>query len=504
MRALLLLAFSPLLVFGQPVIEVKPVKFFTEVGTAIGTSTRTPFWLRANQYGIVPSTLPYGTFRTGAQMDYRSRPLSTPIKPRLKDTFGWGYGAEVVVNSGPTNTRIVLPEAYVKGRLGPFELMAGRRREVIGLADSTIGSGSYVWSGNALPLPKIQVSIPEYTPIGFTKGILAIRGQFAHGWFESAGFVQHSLLHQKSLYGRLGKPTWPVRFYAGINHQAQWGGTTRQDLPELFVKNGVFPSRLKDYMYVVTGQSLGYFSLVDTTYYSKFDRENRIGNHMGTIDLGMEIGNRRYSVFLYRQSIYEDGSLFYLINIQDGLNGIRFRNLRPSSSVFQIRDVVVEYLHTMSQGGGTFQDLAKMRGKDNYFNHGQYRDGWSYYGRTLGTPFIPPASDTRPNLPPYGFTNNNRVRALHLGVSGGMPGGGSFALKASVSDNFGTYDNPFPPNTRQLSSALTVSQPISYRRDWIATATIAHDQGDLYPQSTAIYAGVRKTWEYYRYRVRGK
>ncbi len=497
--------FVPAIALAQPVVETKPIKIYTELGGYYGTNNQTPFWMQANQFGTIPKSVPYATFRVGAQMDHLYTPLAQTGQKRKKDRFGWGYGVEAVVNSGPEGTEVIVPEAYVKGRLGAFEIMAGRRRDLIGLADSTVGMGSYAWSGNALPVPKVQISLPDFTPLPFTKGLVAFRGLYSHGWFENQDrIVQNSFLHQKALYGRVGKPGWRVKFYGGFNHQVQWGGRSSR-LPETLARNGRLPSTLRDYVDVVTGNSLGYRRDIDTTRISKMDRENRIGNHLGTIDLGVEFRiSNRFELLLYRQSIFEDGSLYYLINIKDGLQGIRLRNLRPLSSGFQIRDVVVEYMATLSQGGGDFGDLPKQRGRDNYFNHSQYWDGWSYFTRTIGTPFIPNGRDTHPDLVRYSYTNNNRVQVMHLGVSGGFGLGGTFALRSSFSRNFGSWVAPFPDHTNQFSAALNVGLPVSRRRGWLVTTTIATDQGKLYPNSTAVYAGVRKTWEYYKYRVRGK
>jgi hypothetical protein len=500
-RALLLCVFFPLFAFCQPVIETRPSRFFAEVGGFYGSTGQTPFWLRTNQYGIVPNSLPKATIRAGVRQDYCYYPLTDITAPLRRDRFGIGYGLEVVSNLGAqAKNTILIPEAYVKIRAGAFEFMAGRRREVVGLVDSTLSSGSYSWSGNALPLPKVQISLPDYTPIGFTKGLFSFRGSFAHGWFGSQRKVQHYFLHQKSLYARLGKPRWPVKFYAGFNHQAQWGGVTDQ-LPESIVKDGHFPSSLQDYIFVIAGNSLGRLVGLDTTRYSRFDRENRVGNHLGTIDLGIEFSSRSVSILLYHQSVYEDGSLYYLTNIEDGLTGLRFRNLKPAPSGLRITGAVVELLYTKSQGGGVFNDGNKFRGKDNYFNHTQYQDGWSYFGRTIGTPFITPVTDSRPDLSQYGFFSNNRVRAYHTAIQGNFAKNCMFLVKFSYSENYGTYDVPFPKTARQLSSLMTLELPVN-QRGLLVTFSAAADQGDLFPNSSGVYAGVRKTWDYFKYRVR--
>ncbi|WP_221622243.1 capsule assembly Wzi family protein [Larkinella rosea] len=412
----------------------------------------------------------------------------------------WGYGLELVGNV-TRRSAFLLPEAYVKGKIRGLELLVGRRRETVGLADSTMGTGAYIWSGNALPMPKIQLSLAEYTPIGFTKGALSFRGSFAHGWFGNQGVVTHSYLHQLALYGRLGKSSWPVRFYGGFNHQVQWAGRSEVITGDDVIKNGRFPGGFKNYLNAVTGLSLAAKGdNIDTTEYSKNDRGNRVGNHLGTIDIAFEILARTYSLFFYRQSIYDDGSLYYLTNIADGLNGIRFRNNKAVSGKWSIQTAVLEFLYTKSQGGSTFGDRDKDRGADNYFNHGQYIDGWSYRGRTIGTPFIPPAVDTDPALPRYytrnlsGFSNNNRVRVFHLGVSGFYRHVYAFQLKCSLSDNYGTYSQPFPERIRQFSALATGYFPLSWLEGMQGTVSLATDVGRLYRNSTGIYFGLRKNW----------
>ncbi|WP_460635326.1 capsule assembly Wzi family protein [Larkinella harenae] len=490
---------SPAAEVKIPDLSKKEIRVFAETVVAAGTAKTTPFWLRANQYGIVPMTAPFGSIRGGISASYlynKAKPSDLiQHKSRL---IGWGYGFEVAGN-GNHQSKLLLPEAYLKGRLWCFELTVGQRREVVGLADSTLGTGPLIWAGNALPLPKIQLALSDYTPIGFTKGILSFRGFYAHGWFGNQGAVTHSYLHQKALYGRLGKASWPVRFYAGMNHQVQWAGQSEVVTGENQIKDGRFPTGLSNYLNAIMGTSLAARGdNIDTTQFSKADRGNRVGNHLGTVDLGLEINGKRFSLLLYRQSIYEDGSLFYLTNIADGLHGIRYRNQRPASQGIHIQTIVAEYLYTLSQGGELFTYHEKARGNDNYFNHTQYIDGWSYRGNTVGTPFIPPASSTRPDLPrPQTnelelFSNNNRVKVWHLGLSGSVHQRYSFQLKCSFSQNLGTYALPFPANTSQFSSILVVGAPFG---GFQTSLSIAHDQGGLYPNQTGIQLSLRKTWD---------
>ena len=67
--------------------------------------------------------------------------------------------------------QFLIPVAYIKAKFGAFEIYAGRRKEIFGLVDSTLSSGSYIWSGNALPMPKIQISTPNFVSLPYTKGL---------------------------------------------------------------------------------------------------------------------------------------------------------------------------------------------------------------------------------------------------------------------------------------------------------------------------------------------
>ncbi len=469
----------------------KPLRYRSEAGTYLSNAGQVPFWLRANQYGIVPRQAPLLTLRQGFRVDYHDAPKTKLDSLRAANRrIDWGWGAEAVLNVGESH-KLLIPEAYVKVRFANrLEVWAGRRREIIGLVDSTLSSGSYAWSGNTLPMLKIQVAVPDYLP---RNALFGFKGFYAHGWFEEERFINNVMLHQKALYGRFGKPHWRLKLYGGINHEVMWGGNTER-LPGSVIKNNQLPNRFSDYIDVVTASTLGNRSNVDTNRISAFDRENRIGNHLGSVDVGFEYTARHFSVFAYRQSVYEDGSLFYLTNIRDGLHGLRIRNRQPvNPKTIQIQTLLLEYLFTQSQGGDLFTDTSPFqRGRDNYFNHSQYQDGWTRFGQTMGTPFITPMSESRPDLPRYAFINNNRVSVMHLGLAGQAFDFLRFQLKASYSENLGTYNTPFPQTVHQFSSVLNLSAPLHRRSGFTINASVSTDRGDLYENNTGFYVGIRK------------
>ncbi|MEN9363715.1 MAG: hypothetical protein RI903_1023 [Bacteroidota bacterium] len=423
----------------------------------------TPFWLRANQFGEVPTWESYYPAGMSAKMEYR--------KGRRAD---WAMGATARVNLTETRSDFFFQEAYIKGKFGIFELSAGRKKYIQGLTDTTLSSGSYIYSGNALPMPKIEVVVNDYWAPGFLGGIAAFKGNFVHGWFDKdRSNVTQVYLHQKSFYGRLGKPSWPVKFYGGFNHQVQWGGTNRYLPASITNASGSKTSLLSDYLYVITGKSLAGAG-GDTATYGVNEGFNRLGNHLGTIDLGMEIELKAGKLFFYRQSIYEDGSLYYGNNITDGLHGISFtRNAKKG-----LLKIVAEYFNTTSQGGAEFDVRINIRGFDNYFNNGIYPEGWSYMGKGLGSPLMTLDSETGLNPTFNTYFDNNRVEAFYLGAEA-LLGENHLTFRGSMSNAIGWFGAEYIPVKRQISAGLQWQRPMP----WISEgaqlkANIGFDTGD--------------------------
>jgi len=472
-------------------------RYEVRVGVLGSSGKQTPFWLRANQYGTVPLRGSVVQAEAGLFGDYR--PVdSTGYRPKLD----WGYGVRAVMNAGTTETRpvqpgstgaFVLPEAYIKGRLGAFEAYAGRRKEIFGLVDTLLTTGAYAWSGNALPLPKLQISLPSYTAIPFTKGVISVLGGVSHGWFESSEkIITGSYLHQSWLYGRLGKPAWRFRLYGGYNHQAVWGGETTPGNPSVPL-DGKLPSSLKFLPNVAFGiRGIA----IDPKFNSPNNFEgNRIGNHLGSIDLAADVSIGYWNVFGYRQFLYETGSLFYLTSIVDGINGLRLRNERePAGEVFFLKQLTFEYIFTGSQGGDEFVlDDPQRRGRVDYFNNAQFSDGWRYFGRTIGNPLLTPNGETDPSLPQRGAITNNRVSAFHLGLSGQLLSTIDLTAKLTLSRNAGTYLVPYLTLPTQFSGLFMAAIPLNVLGGIVLNGSLAVDAGGVLPNSVGAYVGLHKT-----------
>ena len=257
-------------------------------------------------------------------------------------------------------------------------------------------------------------------------------------------------------------------------------------------KDGKLPSSFQDYIGIVTGKSLAVES--DTNKFAGADAGNRGGNHLGTIDFGFDIIVRDLKILVYRQNIYEDGSLAYLINISDGLNGISFTNNLKKKKL-TIKKLTFEYLNTYSQGGslGGDQTNSRLRGQDLYFNHGQYVDGWYYLRNGIGTPFI--SNVVNKDIPQSRLLfNNDRLQAIYLGITGKMNDYTTFDFRISHTQSLGSYLNTFTIPFEMISSKLIVRKQISRFENVNILAGISFDSGKLFDNSFGLMLGVKKSW----------
>lgn len=459
-----------------------------ESGLFVGSGANLPFWMRSQTYGEVPVESQFLQMKGSLQHEYDS----TYNLDKKLQKFGFGHGASLIANVGKVN-QFLISEAYLKGRAGFFELWAGRRKETIGLVDSSLSSGSLIWGGNALPMPKIQIEIPNYTPI-LGRGLISIKGTYAHGWFGSTDSLKNYLLHQKTFYTRLGRPHWKFKFFAGFNHQVQWAGTPTEPFydPQTDQIITTLPKGFATYFKVVSGISLNRRGdQVNGTNGVPFNEAfNRAGNHLGTLDIALEYEFPSLKLFIYRQSLYEDGSLYYLNNISDGLLGISLLPKKQFSSNFSINKINVEYLDSKSQGGslGSAGFIAELRGRDNYFNNGIYKNGWTYAERSLANAYFLPLSEYSNLLSnDERFVSsgifNNRLSAINLSLDFDI-GNFSFLSRYSSSRNLGNYGFVFD-NLRQ-DSFYFISQKV-YNK-YTAKLAVAIDRGDFLGNQMAINA----------------
>jgi hypothetical protein len=456
-------------------LQAQEREFLYSIEASGGTasSTSVPFWLRANKYGSIPPGKNFLSLIGSVRKEYDTR------ENRLLD---WSTSIEGRLNIGQ-KSNLILIEGFGKIRLSIFEFKAGREKELMGLCDSILTSGSFSISGNALGIPKIQISIPEFYYLPIFKSLFAVKGSLAHGWIgkipvrsnDSEILLLDSYLHQKSVYLRIGKPNWKIRLYGGINHQVFWGNE------KIIFGNDFDLTPFESYIYVLSGRSYSNVNIPSSS----------IGNHLGSVDFGLEYEFKNIRLLAYRQNIYDYGYIIDFNNISDGLNGLSFINRNHNYSGFQWKRVLFEFLYTKNHAGELNYSLAQ-----NYFNNYKYIEGWSYKGVCLGTPFISQENLTREGLTSDGsYFINNRVMVFHFGMEGSA-GEWNLSIKTSYSKNYGNYKTGIVLNTfdetNQLSVFASTGKKLS---NGLAIGFItAFDVGGLYDNSFGINLNVSKSF----------
>lgn len=475
---------------GQP----ENLSFNAEAETGYMSSGKMPFWLRSNQFGSIPLDGPSISLLGSARKDY---------DPAHHGIFDWGASFEGRLNVG-NKVNFTLVEGYGKIKLSIFELMAGRSKDITGLCDTTLSSGSWAVSGNALGIPKVEISMPDFYTIPWFGEVLAFKGQIMHGWigevtkYRYQGFngyydedtVQiNSFIHQKSLYGRFGKPSWKFKIYGGLNHQVIWGGEKRYYTDDFAL------SHLNTYLYVITGKA----------YSNGAIQRMRLGNQLGSVDIGFEYTFKKLNILVYRQNLYETGALANFANIQDGLNGISLENKSSNDHIFKWEKLLFEFLYTINQAGRP-DSRPTLSAYEGYYNHGEYLEGWSYDEVGIGNPFISTRAYIRDSLPTWPSQHfiNNRVSVFHVGMVGSIEKW-NIIIKASLSNNYGTYYTTDEEQSTdldgygtlgvfgrqdQFSAYLDCSRPL--KNGYRVGGTFALDIGELYYNSFGLLLRVSK------------
>jgi len=431
-----------------------------------------PFWLQSRQYGKI-STDPYSAdIMIGINKEMNN-------ETKLVD---YGFKANLLVRTAATKSDIYFHEMYVKARLSVFDMIIGSREEHLGNQDSTLSCGGILFSQNARPMPKITIGIEHFTPVPFTKGYLELKGALAHGWFTDNTYVKNAWLLHNYVYARLGGKL-PVHFEYGLDHVAQWGGYSPN--PEL----GQQPTSLNAFKKILLGKSGGSDAILS-------DQINALGNHIISKSMKVEVDIADYKISGYWQNISEDGpikKMWESMNRPDGLWGISLKNKQFPF----VKGILYEYLNTTDQSGPYHdKDGIVYGGADSYFTNGTYSSGWSYYSKTIGTPFISsPSYNTDGTL----STTNNRVQVHHIGIEGDIYGY-QYLLLSSYSKNYGSYSVPLGVEKKKKASVLMeVKKQFPTLSNIEIGCSVAADYGKLYGNSVGFMLSIRKTGDLFHY-----
>lgn len=447
---------SPVLCFSQYL----PNSGYIESGSLLGIGREAPFWLQSNRFG-----------------QYSDNKLNVILKTGLQKTedssknFDFSYSLDII-DRFDTKNQIYFHQAFLQFNYRIFQFHIGKKEEIFGDQDRDLSSGNMLWSGNARPVPEIAFSVPNFIPV--IRGIFDIKGYISHGWVNDNSYIKNYFLHHKNAYIRLGSK-FPVTFSYGLEHFAQWGGTS----PEY----GELPHKLRDFKEV-------FFAQAGSAGSPWIDTLNRLGNHLGSKNFTLEIKSKPIYTRLYWQYIFEDASKDHWENIADGLWGVSMEFKKYTT----IHKVVLEYINTTNQSGPAhiWNDTIKLGGQDDYFNNSVYRNGWKYYKRIIGTPFITPEN----TIDSIG-TRNNCIRAWHIGFMGTFKEKINYRILVTRIHDYGTtithigsyiYTN----NPIKKSTSVLLETSIPLKTDLFFQISLAADLG--YKYNSGVLVTIRKSF----------
>lgn len=420
--------------------QKRDLEYNVSLSGFIATQQTLPFWAVSNNHGLVPDSRG-GLLKMEVFSDFMT-----------KHAFQFAYGISAAGAFSGTKNKIMLDQLFVSGKWRNLRLDLGmiHPEEKYNGVSST--NGDFVRSGNSRTFPGYNLR-SNYINVPFTKGYLSFKFNWGDYLMIDDSYAKDVRLHNKSLYVKI-TPHAKWEIIVGLEHWAQWAGTTPI--------GGKQPSSFKDYTRIVCAESGG----VGAT---RSDSLNALGNHLGKEHLRINYKTDNFILSFYHDIPFEDGSGTDFRSFPDGTYCFYYGAKNKENWV---SDVIYEFYYTKYQSGalhdrpatpkemekqdpnGPFYGRKILGGRDDYFNHGEYRNGWTSYGRTIGCPLMTP-----------GFFNhvliivNNRIIAHHLGIRGVAFRTTPYKFLLTYSKNYGIYDIPLINKPLQFSGALEVSLP---------------------------------------------
>lgn len=376
-----------------------------------------PFWLQTNRHGDI-SASPFSGNLTAGIIKPATRPnrwydydFAVTLTGRLQSKTDGIIPAMNTLGTGYTNL------AYAHVRLYIVDVTVGIQPEQYGVPDPMLSGGGLLYSYNAHPMPQVRVGVDQWTAFPGLYGYVEFRGGLSHQWQMDNAYIQNGFVHHKWIGGRVGGRL-PVNLSYEFHHVAQWGGSS----PVW----GDLGNNWQSYMSAFFVRSGGVMAN---------DQLNAQGNHIGSQIVTLDVKGDVWKVSAYWNNVFEDGPIRLIgcgMNVSDGLWGVHVSQSRwPFISGF-----TYEFLNTTDQSGPFHdRDGLVFGGADSYYTNSIYRNGWNYFYRTLGTPFI-----TSPIYNSDGVieTKNNKVQSHFIGIRGDIYGYHYRAI-CSYTKNYGIY-----------------------------------------------------------------
>ena len=427
-----------------------------------------PFWLQTNRNGSVAVAPHSGNLLLGIY-----KPATCP-----KRWFDYDFALSITGQLQSPN-QIAFPKvnrtlsaysnlAYAHVRLYIFDITAGIQPVQWGAPDSELTSGGLLFSNNAHPIPKVSVGIDRWTAFPGLYGYVEIRGGISNMWMVDNVYINKAMIHHKWVGGKIGGK-FPINLSYEFHHVAQWGGYS-----PVYGDLGNNWNAFLNALLVKSGGAM------DT------DQINAQGNHIGSQILALDIKGKKWKVSAYWQNIFEDGPIEFIgfgMNNPDGLWGI---NITQQYWPF-VSSLTYEFIQTTDQSGPFHdKDGFIFGGNDSYYKNSIYQNGWNYWYRTIGNPFITsPIYNTDGTI----YTLNNRIKAHFIGVKGDIYGY-KYRVICSHVNNYGTYHHPI--ESQNTAFLLECSKHVEKAWGLDFGVSLAGDVGNQFGNQFGAMVTIRK------------
>ena len=448
---------------------------------SVASGDNTPFWLVNHSWGMVPLKANNYYVRGGIFHEQK-----------MDKNWNLSFGADVAASTSThAYDQVWLQQLYGVLNWKSFRIKFGTQEDYTSLLDPYLSSGDLSFSNNARPIPELKLSLSDFVLVPYTSGTLYIKGNCSIGKFMDGNYLERTtqtrfrysknvLLHNKSIYFRFGNfdQNDHLRFTFGLNDQTQWGGEIYEpyDGGVTYVAHG-----FQDFINT-------FFAKVGGTGSTGIDQLYVEGNHAGDWLFKLDYKSTPTDIYsLYLQHYFEDGSGLGFENYPDMLLGIQYNKEEPGL----LSGFVFEYIYMKQQTGAIHFNLemdeehAKIRnkgnGNDDYYNHFDYQQGRSYYGRSLGSPlFLSPEynDDGRINF------KDSRFISFHVGMGGYLHPDWEYRLLASYGKGYGRYYVPFTKVKTGLAAGLDLIYTFPQVTGLDIKLSVGFDQGEFFRGDT--------------------
>lgn len=473
----ILIASSLLLGYGISNAQDLNLDAFVETEGSGHLGDNTPLWQVSNRDGL-PSLDNYGYLRAGVHYEQ-----SFPKKWRIESML------DMVGDIG-LDKNFIIHQAYFDVHYKWLGLFIGSKERHFEQLNPSLSSGGLVWSGNSRPIPQIKIGAFDYVQICRR---FAMKAEVAFGWWtdndyitEQVGKIDPSLYyiyakdikyHTKSFYMRIGDPKKSWIWEMGYRLDTQFGGDLYKEGKVIQLGSG-----LKQYWQALIPQKGdGDAPIGEQIAYA--------GNLLGSELLKLTYQWKRSSVSVYMENYFDDFSGMGKLNRMDGLWGFEYRN----KDFAWLNNLVFEYYQTTHQSGplhgNDFDELShKTGGADDYYNNHVYQ-GWTHWGRAIGNPLI-----TSPMYNKNGMLSflYNRVKAVHIGISGNITPEWDYRFKMSFNKTWGTVFTPIVNPEENFSAFAEFIYSPQKIKGWTFTASVAGDTGGIYGDNLGFQLRINK------------